>query len=563
MRCLTLAGRFRGRLVLGLCVPLLATIVVTLAFSSAHAASATGSAPACAAGTTVQTSTGPVCGIVQNGVESYLGVPYAAPPVGALRWKPPQPHAPWTTTFQATQPGALCPQPAIPGESAPTNTSENCLTLNVQVPTNAGSTRLPVMVDIHFGGFITGGALDGSSLAAGGHVVVVSMNYRLGILGFLADKALGPHSGDYGLQDQYSALRWVKQNIAAFGGDPRNVTIEGSSAGGASVCDAIVSPTARGLFQKGISESGFYNYNVNTIWWPADCKSKLETETQAQKAGAAFAAKVGCGHASDLAACLRVVPVDTLIADAGQVLAPTAGGAIGPIVNGTTLPRSPGRAFATGDFNHDVSLIIGVARDEFNGGVYVNQVIATTAAKYQALVRQQFGALAPTVMARYPLRRFPDSSPFIAYRTIMADAFSVCPALVADRRLAKHIPVYAYEFDDANSLHPNDGLPLGSPHSAQATYLFPSAYEPPPVQFNPDQAPFRDQLIAEWSGLARTGSPNVDGTPYWTRFGHPAPRVMSLAPAGDSTMTPASTISLQHNCSFWNQLEKRAQHAQR
>ena len=429
--------------------------------------------------------------------------------------------------------------------------------MNVQRPTgDAGG--LPVIVDIHFGGFITDGALDGSDMAAQGHVVMVSMNYRLGILGFLAAKGLGRHSGDYGLDDQYAALRWVRKNIAAFGGDPSKVTIEGSSAGGASVCDALVSPQARGLFRSAISSSGFYNYNANTVWWPADCKSKLQGEAQAQREGAAFAAKVGCGHATDAVACLRAVPVDTLIADAGQVEAPFAGGAIGPIVNGTTLPRSPATAFATGRFDRQVSLIIGVARDEFNGGVYNDPVVANTPAQYRTLVRQQFGSQASAVFARYPLARFPDSSPFIAYRTVMADAFSVCPSLATERQLARRIPVYAYEFDDANSLHPNDGVPLGSPHSAQATYLFPSVYGN--VQFNPDQAPFRDQLVAEWSGLAYTGSPTVAGTPFWPRVQN-GDDVMSLLPAGDSTPTPATTIGAQHNCGFWRGVEGRLQHS--
>jgi para-nitrobenzyl esterase len=529
-------------------IALLATVgAVTLARAAAPAGAASAQV-ACTPGTTVSTNTGPVCGLVQSGVTSYLGIPYAAPPVGSLRWEPPHPHAPWTATFSATEPGAECPQAGVTG------TSENCLNLSVYAPANSSGARLPVIVDIHFGGFIEGGSLDGSLLAGGGHTVVVSMNYRLGILGFLASKSLGAHSGDYGLQDQYAALRWVRNNIAAFGGNPRNVTIEGSSAGGASVCDAMVSPTARGLFQRGISESGFYNFNVNTIWWPADCKSALETEAQAQKAGAAFASKVGCGNAANVAACLRAVPVNTLLADAGQIFSPFSGGAIGPIINGTTLTISPGKAFATGRFDRHASLIIGVARDEFNGGEYTSQVVATTAAQYRAKVKQQFGAMASKVMALYPLQRFPDSSPFIAYRTIMADAFSVCPAMVADRELSRYIPVYAYEFDDANSLHPTDGFPLGSPHSAQAIYLYPAAYEPPAVQYDPDQAPFRDQLVAEWAGFARTGSPTVPGTPYWARFRRGSQLVMSLVPAGDSALTPTSTLAMQHNCGFWDRV---------
>ena len=254
----------------------------------------------------------------------------------------------------------------------------------------------------------------------------------------MADKALGPHSGDYGLQDQQAGLRWVKNNIARFGGDPQNVTIFGESAGGASVCDQVASPTAKGLFQNGISISGFYNFNVNTIWWPADCKSKLQTEAQAQQVGAEFAAKVGCGNSADVAACLRRVSASKLVEQAGQFENPTAGGTIGPIVNGTTLPMSAAEAFKLGSVNK-VKLMIGVGRDEFNGGIYTNTaglppVVANTPAQYRQLVSQQFGSLAPTVMRLYPLQRFPVPAPFIAYRTIMADAFSVCPALVTDAR---------------------------------------------------------------------------------------------------------------------------------
>lgn len=292
-------------------------------------------------------------------------------------------------------------------------TSEDCLTLNVQVPTNAGATRLPVMVEIHGGGFIIGGPPDQAHLAAAGHVITVAIHYRLGILGFLAHKALGAHSGDYGLQDQQAALRWVKRNIARFGGDPHNVTLFGQSAGGASVCDAAVSPTARGLFQKGISESGFYNYWVDTIWPRSDCKSRLLSETQAQRAGASFATKVGCGTATDVAACLRAVPVQTLLANGGQVLDPTAGGTIGPTINGTTLPISPGRAFKTGQINN-IRLVIGVARDEFNGGVYTT-LVANTPAEYS-------GVGAPAVWGAG------------AHRDVTLPAVSV-PGLVAVHRL--------------------------------------------------------------------------------------------------------------------------------
>jgi para-nitrobenzyl esterase len=529
-----------------------------LGFAAQPRAQTAPSPPPCSPGTLVQTMSGPVCGVTANGQTSYLDVPYAAPPVGNLRWRPPHPVQPWTSILQATQLGPGCPSPGFPAGSPPlSGTSEDCLSLVVQTPAGAQpGQKLPVMFEIHGGGFL-GEALDdnGANFVGSGPVVYVYVRYRLGILGFLADKALGPHSGDYGLQDQQAGLRWVKNNIARFGGDPQNVTIFGESAGGASVCDQVASPTAKGLFQNGISISGFYNFNVNTIWWPADCKSKLQTEAQGQQVGAEFAAKVGCGNSADVAACLRAVPASTLVEQAGQFENPTSGGTIGPIVNGTTLPMSAAEAFKLGSVNK-VKLMIGVGRDEFNGGIYTNTaglppVVANTPAQYRQLVSQQFGPLAPTVMRLYPLQRFPVPAPFIAYRTIMADAFSVCPALVSDAQVAKYIPVYAYEDDDADS--PGETQPLGANHSAINRLV-----HDPPASLDANQAALQDQVLAEWTGFARTGEPTVPNTPLWTRYTTPGRPVMSLMPAGDSTLTPSSTIMMQHNCGFWDAVNRTA-----
>ena len=530
-----------------------ASLVVAMAAGGSRQAVAdTAAAPACTPGTDVQTRDGPVCGLVANGVTSYMAIPYAAPPLGALRWRPPAAVTPWTTTLQATQAGPACPQPPFPGSTAPPpTTSEDCLTLNVQVPTDAGPGPLPVMVEIHGGGFLIGSPPNQAHLAATGHVIAVAIHYRLGILGFLAEKALGQDSGDYGLQDQQAALRWVKRNIARFGGDPNNVTLFGQSAGGASVCDAAASPTAAGLFQKGISESGFYNYWDNTIWSNGDCKSQLESEDQAQQDGAAFAAKVGCGGVSDVAACLRNVPVQILLDNGGQILDPTAGGTIGPTINGTTLPISAAEAIRTNRLN-DIRLMIGVARDEFNGGEY-STLVANTPADYRTLVRQQFGSLASTVLRLYPLARFPDSSPFIAYRTVMADSASVCPALVADQQLTKDVPTYAFENDNADT-PTTSTLPLGAFHNAENPFLFPSGT----LTFTPDQAAFGDQIVAQWAGFARTGNPTVPGAPRWTRYSANSQNVMSLVPAGDSALATTAAINRQHQCGFWDAVNQNA-----
>jgi len=502
-------------------------------------------APACADGTLVNTENGPICGLVTNGVTAYLGVPFAAPPVGPLRWRPPAPVAPWTTTLQATQAGLNCSQPPFPpGSTPPAVRSEDCLTLNMYVPANAG-TGLPVMVEIHGGGFLIGAPPSGAHLAAAGRVIVIAIHYRLGILGFLAHKALGEHSGDYGLLDQQAALRWVQRNIARFGGDPNNVTLFGQSAGGASVCEAAVSPTAAGLFQKGISESAFYNYNVNKIWSArGDCKSELLSEAEAEERGAAFATKVGCGTAADVAACLRASPVQTLVENGGQILAPEAGGTIGPTINATTLPLSPAKAFVTGRSLNKIAMMIGVARDEFNGGLYTS-LVANAPDQYRELLQQQFADRTAAVLARYPLSRFP--SPFIAYRTVMADAFSVCPALVADERLAKHLPVYAFENDNGDTPQNNPTLPLGAFHNAENPFLFP----PPTLSLSPNQAALGDQIVAQWSGFARAGNPAADGTPRWPLYNDER-LVMSLVSSGASALVSAATLNSQHNCGFWN-----------
>jgi para-nitrobenzyl esterase len=516
--------------------------------SAAHAA-----APSCSAATTVQTKAGPVCGLTAGGITSYLDIPYAAPPTGSLRWKSPQPHAPWTTVYQATSAAPECPSPGFPPGSPPAaGTSENCLYLKVEVPAGAKpGEKLPVMYEVHGGGFL-GTALtnDGDNLVNSGKVVYVFANYRLGILGFLADNALGSHSGDYGIQDQQFGLRWVQQNIARFGGNPGDVTVFGESAGGASTCIQVASPTARGLFEHAISVSGFYNYQDNIVWSKADCKSTFYTEAQAQQVGAQFAKKVGCGNVANVAACLRKVPAATLVEDGGQYTEPTAGGTIGPIVNGTTLTMSPARAFATGHVNH-VTLISDVGRDEFNGGVYGNTtglpvVVADTAAQYRQLVQEQFGRLAPTVERLYPLSQY--QSPYTAYRTIMADSASVCPMLQTNQELSRYIPVYVDINTDADNPAGEDlTLPLGAQHSGTNGLVhFPTA------QLDANQAALQSQLLAEWTHFARTGNPSAPHTPAWARYSGRQHPVMLLQPADTSMVTPEAFVAAQHNCGFWD-----------
>lgn len=531
-----------------------ATILAFILGSSSNAQTAVPAAPpACTAGTTVHTADGAVCGLTRDGVTNYLGVPFAAPPVGRWRWRAPRPSKPWSGELEATRPGNTCPAPSFFGGGISGN--EDCLNLNVQVPagTRAGA-HLPVMVRIHGGGFLITafGLHDSRNLAQ--HVIVVVMNYRIGILGFMAEKALGPHSGDYGIQDQQAALRWVRRNIAYFGGDPHNVTIFGTSAGGASVCLQAISPTAKGLFQRGISRSGFYNSGVglNEVWEAADCKAQLPTEAEAQRAGATLAAEVGCENARDVASCLRNVPAATLVEKASGVFGTHAAGTIAPTINGTTVPMSPAKAFANGQIN-DVSLIIGADRDEINGGVTSPNVVATTPQEYRHLVEQKYGALAPKVMQLYPIERFPAPSAFLAFRTLVADADSVCPALVAFRNLARHIPVYAYEVDDAGApvTYLGGKWPWGAYHGAGAADNPGPGGDMSNTGQDADHLALTAQVIAEWTGFAGTGDPTAPGAPQWSRYTLADPMVMSLAPAGDSVLVPASVLAAQHHCDFW------------
>jgi para-nitrobenzyl esterase len=536
-----------------------ALLLLTFDPSSGSAAPAAGTS-ACAAGTTVQTADGPVCGIASTtavGINEWLGIPYAAPPVGALRWQPPQAPTPWTTTLQATQFGSECTQ----GTAASPAGSENCLYVNVWAPANATATsNLPVLVHVHGGGFFNGnGNADNSLLASTGDEVIVSMNYRLGIFGFLADnKALGAHSGDYGLQDQQFALRWVQQNIAQFGGDPHTVTTFGESAGGSSQCDLIASPTAKGLFERAISVSGEYNTLLGTQeetprtpedLESQDCKSALPTQGQANAAGKNFAAAVGCGRGTaNVLACLQALPLSVIEKAAwtpGDGYQYGGQGTVAPTINGSTLTMTLRQALKTNHANH-VDVIAGTDRDEDLVGT------ATSAAQYQSLVDTQYGAFASQVLAKYPLSHF--DNPGVAWRTVAADSDTVCPSLVTDQDLANRMPTYAYEIDD-NDIPPYAAAGSGVV-AAGASHVGAWFLNPVTPALDANQQVLQDQEIAYVTAFARTGNPSsATGVPPWPRFNtQNNPQEISLQPAGDTEPVSISEIAAQHNCAFWDRI---------
>ncbi|MBV8991492.1 MAG: carboxylesterase family protein [Solirubrobacterales bacterium] len=543
-------------------VAALAVGIIAIASGGPSANPASAQPLSCAPGTTVDTADGPVCGIASttaSGVNEWLGIPYAAPPIGNLRWHSPQPPTPWTTTLEATAFGSECTT------TTGTAGSENCLFLNVWAPANATATsNLPVLVHIHGGGFTGGnGNSDNSLLASTGNEVVVSMNYRLNIFGFLVDdNALGANSGDYGLQDQQFALRWVQQNIARFGGDPGKVTTFGESAGGSSQCDLIASPTAKGLFEQAISVSGEYNTLLGypTSLEPQDCKSSPPTKAQANAAGKNFAAAAGCGtgSAAVVEACLLALPASTVESVAGGGAGHPGGypnggqGTVGPTINGTTLTMSLRQALAKNRVNH-VRVIAGTDRDE-DLVAYANEAAfpVTTPAAYTTLVDTQYGRYASQVLAKYPLSRF--DSPGIAWRTVAADSDTVCPSLQTNRDLANRMPTYGYEIDD-NDIPPYTAAGPGvvAPGASHVGAWFLNPVTP---ALDANQQVLQDQEIAYVTAFARSGNPSTaTGAPPWPRFNpQDNPQEISLQPAGDTEPVWVAQIAAQHHCAFWDQI---------
>ncbi|MFB4296719.1 carboxylesterase/lipase family protein [Actinomadura sp. NTSP31] len=505
-------------------------------------------APASAAPSTpavVRTDTGLVRGEVRQDDRLFQGVPFAQPPTGALRWRPPQPARPWSGTYDATFPRSQCAQiaPVYGGE---TTYAEDCLYLNVTTPNRApkGRHALPVMVWAHGGSNLTGtgSAYNASKLAVRGGVIVVTVNYRLGPLGWLAHPALETgadrryQAGNYGLLDQQAALRWVRRNIAAFGGDPRNVTLFGESAGAADSCANLVSPSAAGLFDKVIPES-------------LSCAAPARTEAGAEADGAGLADAVGCaGKASpaETAACLRAVPVRTLL-ESFQAKNMTAG----PVAGGDrVLPLQPAQAIAQGRFNR-VSVMHGNTLDEMRLFVSLSYPQPITAAQYEGIVHSMYGADADKVLARYPARNYPD--PRIALSTIETDfgtSLSTCLHQDAFQALSRAgVPVYAYQFADrtAPPLVDVPGFDEGAEHATELTYLFPGLLG----DLNAQQRQLSDAMVDYWTSFARTAHPTAANAPHWPRFRSPSD-VLSFAP-GPNGIHPTDT-AVQSNCAFWKSL---------
>lgn len=487
---------------------------------------------AVAADDVVRTDRGAVRGVVGEDVRSFRGVPYAAAPVGGLRWRSPEVAPRWSGVRDAKEYASSCAQVEHPVGVASTN--EDCLYLDVTTPRKTGKNR-PVLVWIHGGSFTNGATsvYDPARLAAKGELVVVQAQYRLGAFGFLANPLLGKGSGNYGLEDQQAALRWVQRNAAAFGGDPRNVTIMGESAGAYSVCDQLASPTAAGLFQRAIMQSGpcAQEYSENNYAAP-------RPRAVAEQYSKGLAASLGC----TTAACLRAIPTKRL-------LAATRSAEFGPVLGGPVLPWHPAQALKAGRVNR-VPVLHGVNHDEEHGRYGAQEVItgeAITKEQYEAEIGKVFGDKKDRILAQYPVDR-PAGQ---VLSTALTDGLWSYPAAKTNQLLSRRMPTYSFEFAGKAPWYRGLGeptWPYGSHHLSDVAYFFGLGILEP---LDPAQTRLADELIARWSAFARTGDPNVAGTTPWPRATPLDRKLQSLNPA-EVTRTD---FYRDHQLAFWRSLD--------
>jgi para-nitrobenzyl esterase len=479
----------------------------------------------------VQIDVGCVRGTSTAGASAFLGVPYAAPPSGSLRWKAPQAVSRWSDVYDASKPGNECVQL----DAGQVVGSEDCLNLDLWTPNARPSSPLPVMVFIHGGGNTMGSAsvpgLNGQYLAQKQGVVVVNVNYRLGLLGFLAHPALDAESsfhvsGNYALLDQIAALQWVQRNVAAFGGDPTRVLLYGQSGGARDTCMQLASSLSKGLFSAALMESG-------------NCEeTRFLDKIQALKATedryASIVVKAGCDAAADVAACLRAVPIGDLVGVTQAGLGPDWEPL--PNVDGHVLADFPFHLFVTGQHPNSVPFVIGTNQDEFALPGLINPPI-TDAAAYAAKVRAVFGdASAAQILAEYPVQAYPSAQD--AMVALWSEQHFTCPARRYARAIAagQSAKVYRYFFTRAGA--------NGAAHGLELRYLFHTFAS---------RVPAADEQLAGdiegyWARFAASGDPNGNGATPWPAYGAADPFLQLDAP-------PATGAGVRTaHCDFWDGL---------
>jgi para-nitrobenzyl esterase len=461
-------------------------------------------------GPVVQAPTGSLQGVVEGGANVFKGIPYALPPIGPARWTPPQPVPAWSGVKAATDFGPVCYQPtsklANIYADTPPAMSEDCLYLNVWAPKNAHNA--PVLVWIHGGALLTGwsnGAIyDGAKFAARG-IVLVSINYRLGVLGWLAHPELSAEqptkvSGNYGLLDQIAALGWVKRNIGAFGGDASNVTVAGESSGGLSVMYLLASPPARGLFAKAIAESA---YMIST---PA-LRERQHGETPAEETGAKLAAKLNAKSIADLRAM-----------DGGKltIAAIMAGFAPFGAVDGQILPDQLVDVFDKGQ-QAPVPLMAGFNSGEIRSLRGLAPPVPASPADYERSIRARYGDLADDFLKRYPATDLQES--------IWATTRDALYGWTAERLVRKQTalgqPAFLYFFD--HSYASEDAGNFHAFHGSELPFVFGTIDRTPPqwpkIPATPAEQNLSDAMVDYWSSFARSGHPTAANAPAWQPYG--------------------------------------------
>jgi para-nitrobenzyl esterase len=471
----------------------------------------------------VSVTGGSVEGVTANAVTSFKGIPFAAPPVGDLRWRSPQPVRPWTGIRRADRFGPECMQRVFrrPGAPPPT-VSEDCLYLNVWTAAKSADAHLPVMVWI-YGGAFTGGSAslpgyDGTHFAQQG-VVLVSFNYRLGVFGFLADRGLDAESahhvsGNYGLRDMIAALKWVRANIAQFGGDPSRVTIFGESAGGHAVGILSLSPVASGLFQRAISESGGVPFApAGPAGSSYSAEAPFAALATAEDMGQRFLAGLG---ARDIASA-RALPAETLLKAQPDVA---------PVQDDYLLPADAYQRFRTGHFN-DTPILVGTNANEGGFRPFQAQFAGMTPQKFEARIRAAFGRYADQVLAAYPhatAAQAEQSSEDLFYRdTAFAWKTWTWARLQSEKG---HGKAYLYYFDRRSAQEPH-----GPVHTAEIPYVFGNVARTASRGFGPSGPAalmLSRQMQGYWVNFAKSGDPNGPGLAHWPAFSASSQRAMYL-----------------------------------
>ncbi|MET0332944.1 MAG: carboxylesterase family protein [Rhizobacter sp.] len=508
------------------------------------------------------TANGVVRGSVSGNTISYKGIPYAAPPVGALRWRAPAAAANWSGVRDAKSFAAHCAQPTSPFGSA--STSEDCLYLNVYTPKAPGN--YPVFVWIHGGAFYLGlsDGYDATKLVNQG-LVVVTINYRLGALGFMSHSELtteqGGTSGNYGLMDQQAALRWVRANIANFSGNRDNITIAGESAGGFSVHSHVASAGAAGTFHKAIAMSAAYPFSA-----PQDTLAAAQAKGASVATAAATILSNATGTvvpACTTAACLRALPVNVLL---GAQMTAYPSGPV-PSRDGLVLTQDVRTTIAAGTHNR-VPMIEGTTRDEWRLFAALDELTATPPMtqvlnndtdhinKVATLLGHPFvGSAMATATAMvtnfYPAANYVGGAP-IAYGTLGTDMIFACNGRIAALELQQHRPVYAYEFRDRtapSTLPHRAGFDLGAPHTSELQYIFTL---PGTASLTTAQQSLSETMIKYWANFAKNGDPNGTGVPTWAAYTQGNDSYQGLDIGTNGVAPLAVNFSTAHNCTAWN-----------